>query len=205
MTNLLVEGGVAGAHAGEGGVDDVMGSDEGSGGGGARGGQGHLPEGRVDLGARPLGGDGGGEKAGETATSVVRRTNASMQARLPRAGAREGRPAGRAALARTRAGQTGLHGGIGTSDYTRRRFPCFLASAVASQRACAKVYPALGEMSLTPPSTATAAALVAAHDVVNSALTGVRTRHAALDKQIRHWVRRIPSIMRFWLGFRAHK
>ena len=33
-------------------------------------GQGHLPEGRVDLGARPLGGDGGGEKAGETATSV---------------------------------------------------------------------------------------------------------------------------------------
>ena len=97
-------------------------------------------------------------------------------------------PAGRAALARTRAGQAGLHGGIGTSDYTRRRFPCFLASAVASQRACAKVYPALGEMSLTPPSTATAVALVAAHDVVNSALTGVRTRHAALDKQIRHWV-----------------
>ena len=81
-----------------------------------------------------------------------------------------------------------MHGGIGTSDYTRRRFPCFLASAVASQRACAKVYPALGEMSLTPPSTATAAALVAAHDAVNSALTGVRTRHAALDKQIRHWV-----------------
>ena len=43
-------------------------------------------------------------------------------------------------------------------------------------------------MSLTPPNTATATALVAAHGVVDSALADVRTRHAALDKQVRHWV-----------------
>ena len=41
-------------------------------------------------------------------------------------------------------------------------------------------------MSLTPPNTATATALVAAHGVVDSALADVRSRHAALDKQIRH-------------------
>ena len=62
-------------------------------------------------------------------------------------------PDDRAALARTRAKQTGRNGGIGMSDYARRRFPSFLASAVTSQRACARVYPALGEMSLTPPQT----------------------------------------------------
>ena len=46
----------------------------------------------------------------------------------------------------------GKNGGIGMSDYARRRFSSFLASAVTSQRACARVYPALGEMSLTPHS-----------------------------------------------------
>ena len=97
-------------------------------------------------------------------------------------------PGDRAALARTRAKQTGKNGGIGMSDYARRRFPSFLASAVTSQRACARVYPALGEMSLTPPNTATATALVAAHGVIDSALADVRTRHAALDEQVRHWV-----------------
>ena len=34
VTNLLVEGGVAGAYIGEGGVDDAVGGDEGGGGGG---------------------------------------------------------------------------------------------------------------------------------------------------------------------------
>ena len=97
-------------------------------------------------------------------------------------------PDDRAALARTRAKQTGKNGGIGMSDYARRRFPSFLASAITSQRACARVYPALGEMSLTPPNTATATALVAAHGVIDSALADVRTRHAALDEQVRHWV-----------------
>jgi len=56
--------------------------------------------------------------------------------------------------------------------------PSFLASAVTSQTACARVYRALGEMSLTPPNTATATALVAAHGVVDSALADVRTRQA---------------------------
>ena len=43
-------------------------------------------------------------------------------------------PGDRAALARTRAKQTGKNGGIGMSDYARRRFPSFLASAVSPTR-----------------------------------------------------------------------
>ena len=97
VTNLFVEGGVAGAYIGEGGVDDAVGSDECGGGGGVWGGKGHLPERRVDPGARPLGGDGGGEEAGESAASVVGHANAAILARLLRAGAREGRPVVRAA------------------------------------------------------------------------------------------------------------
>ena len=97
VTNLFVEGGVAGAYIGEGGVDDAVGGDESGGGGGVWGGEGHLPERGVDPGARSLGGDGGGEEAGESAASVVGHANAAILARLLRAGAREGRSVVRAA------------------------------------------------------------------------------------------------------------
>ena len=54
VTNLFVEGGVAGAYVGEGGVDDAVGGDESGGGGGVWGGKDISPERGVDPGARSL-------------------------------------------------------------------------------------------------------------------------------------------------------
>ena len=68
--------------------------------------------------------------------------------------------------ARTRAKQTGKNGGIGMSGSPP--IPQLPPPPSPRERAPPRVYPALGEMSLTTPNTATATALVAAHATASS-------------------------------------
>ena len=99
-------------------------------------------------------------------------------------------PADRADLAYLRAQQPSRLGGLGLANYTPKLAFHYAAGFTGSWPACCSVCPALRSLSVTDPTTPSTTAFAAAWSTIDSTLSSVRSRHAALDAVKRTWIDR---------------